>query len=111
MENAYALCDLAISRSGASTLAEMTRAGVPSVLVPYPYAAADHQTANAKVMAEAGAAVLIPEERADAELMGAVMAMLRDVARRETMRACARSLGRPDAAEVLADAILKLAQH
>lgn len=111
MESAYAACDLAISRSGASTLAEMTRAGVPSVLVPYPYAAADHQTANAKVMVEAGASMLIPEERADAELMGAVMALLHDPGRRGTMSACARHLGRPGAADVLADAVLKLAQH
>jgi len=111
MENAYATCDLAISRSGASTLAEMTRAGVPSVLVPYPHAAADHQTANAKVMEEAGASVLIPEARAEVELMGAVMAILRDTGRREAMSAGARSLGRPDAADVLADAVLKLAQH
>lgn len=111
MENAYAACDLAISRSGASTLAEMTRAGVPSVLVPYPYAAADHQTANARVMAEAGASVLVEEGHADAELMGVVMAILHDQGRRQGMSERARSLGRPEAANVLADAVLKLAQH
>lgn len=111
MENAYAACDLAISRSGASTLAELTRVGLPSVLVPYPHAAADHQTANARVMAEAGAAVMIPEYRADAELMETVMAMLQDAGRRGAMGARARSLGRPDAADVLAGAVMKLAEH
>jgi UDP-N-acetylglucosamine--N-acetylmuramyl-(pentapeptide) pyrophosphoryl-undecaprenol N-acetylglucosamine transferase len=111
MENAYAACDLAISRSGASTLAELMCAGVPSVLVPYPYAAADHQTENARVMAEAGAAVLIPEARADADLMGAVLALLREPGQRQAMSARARNLGRPEAADTLAGAVLKLAQH
>jgi UDP-N-acetylglucosamine--N-acetylmuramyl-(pentapeptide) pyrophosphoryl-undecaprenol N-acetylglucosamine transferase len=111
MEDAYAASDLAVSRSGASTLAELTRAGVPSVLVPYPHAAADHQTANAKVMEEAGAGVLIPEERADTELMPAVMSILRDAGRREAMAARARSMSRPDAADVLASAVLKLAEQ
>ncbi len=111
MEHAYAVCDLAVSRSGASTLAEMTRVGVPSVLVPYPHAAADHQTANARVMAEAGASVLIPEARAEGELMATVMELLRDPGRREAMSARARDLGRPDAANVLADAVLRLAEQ
>ena len=111
MENACAVADLAVSRSGASTLAELTRAGVPSVLVPYPFAAADHQTANARVIAEAGAGVLIPEAGAEAALMPAVMSILRDRERRDAMSARARGLSRPDAANVLAGAVLRLAEQ
>jgi UDP-N-acetylglucosamine--N-acetylmuramyl-(pentapeptide) pyrophosphoryl-undecaprenol N-acetylglucosamine transferase len=111
MDHAYAVCDLAVSRSGATTLAELTCAGVPSVLVPYPFAAADHQTANARVMVDAGASILVPEDRADAELVDTVRALLRDPARRHTMSERARSLGRPDAADVLADAVLRLAEQ
>jgi UDP-N-acetylglucosamine--N-acetylmuramyl-(pentapeptide) pyrophosphoryl-undecaprenol N-acetylglucosamine transferase len=111
IENAFAVADLAISRAGASTLAEMTRTGLPSVLVPLPHAAADHQTANARVMEEAGAAVMVPEDRAEAELSRAVIAILGDTGRRSAMSARARELGRPDAAAVLAEAVLKLAQH
>jgi UDP-N-acetylglucosamine--N-acetylmuramyl-(pentapeptide) pyrophosphoryl-undecaprenol N-acetylglucosamine transferase len=109
MDHAYAAADLAVSRSGASTLAELTRAGVPSVLVPYPFAAADHQTANAKVIAESGAGVLIPEDRAEEELLPAVLAILGDPGRRAAMRTRARALGRPDAADALAEAVLRLA--
>ncbi|MBN1289790.1 MAG: undecaprenyldiphospho-muramoylpentapeptide beta-N-acetylglucosaminyltransferase [Actinobacteria bacterium] len=59
MNMAYAVCDLAITRGGAGTLAELTVAGVPSVIVPYPYAAEDHQSRNAEALVGAGAAVLV----------------------------------------------------
>jgi UDP-N-acetylglucosamine--N-acetylmuramyl-(pentapeptide) pyrophosphoryl-undecaprenol N-acetylglucosamine transferase len=62
MPSAYALADLVVARSGASTLTEISLAGIPSVLVPYPYAADDHQTANARVFSEAGAAKLTQEK-------------------------------------------------
>ncbi len=109
IEYAYAACDLVLARAGATTLAEITAAGVASVLVPYPYAAADHQTENAKAMEEGGAAVLCAESDLGS-LLGDIMTdllgnadKLKDMARR------ARSLGHPSAAHDLAQAVLRLA--
>jgi len=109
MEYAYAACDLAICRSGATSLAELTRAGVPSILIPYPYAAADHQTENAKAMVEAGAGVLIPDASASALLPAALRGLINDRERLQKMREAARHLGKPGAAGVLADAVERLA--
>ena len=110
MECAYAASDLAVCRSGASSLAELTRAGVPSILIPYPYAAADHQTGNAKAMVEAGAALLIPDADAATLLPEAVRGLINDRARLKAMGEAARLLGRPGAAGVLADAVERLAR-
>jgi UDP-N-acetylglucosamine--N-acetylmuramyl-(pentapeptide) pyrophosphoryl-undecaprenol N-acetylglucosamine transferase len=110
MAYAYAACDLAVCRSGASSLAELTVTGVPSVLIPYPYAAADHQTENAKAMVEAGAGILIPDANAAALLQETVSGLLRDSARLGAMGNAARLLGKPGAASALADAVERLAQ-
>jgi UDP-N-acetylglucosamine--N-acetylmuramyl-(pentapeptide) pyrophosphoryl-undecaprenol N-acetylglucosamine transferase len=110
MAYAYAACDLAVCRSGASSLAELAVAGVPSILIPYPYAAADHQTENAKAMVEAGAGMLIADANAAALLPEALSALLRDSARLKVMGTAARLLGRPGAASVLADAVERLAR-
>ena len=87
---------------GASSCAELTACGVPSVLMPYPYHKDMHQRLNAKVLADAGAAVLIDDEKdrrknAD-KLRPAVESLLYDAERRKTMAAAARKLGKPDAA-------------
>ena len=66
MASAYAACDMAVCRSGASSMTELSYIGMPSVLVPYPYAADDHQTFNAKVFEDAGAAILRQESDMDA---------------------------------------------
>lgn len=110
MENAYAACDLAICRSGASSIAELTRAGVPSVLIPYPHAAADHQTENARTLAAAGAAVLLSDGEAAALLGETVKRLLGDRVRLAAMAGAARLLGKPGAAGVLADAVERLAR-
>lgn len=65
MASAYAACDIAVCRSGASSMTELSYVGMPSILVPYPYAADDHQTANAKVFEQEGAAVLRQETELD----------------------------------------------
>ncbi len=109
MEYAYAACDLALCRAGATTLAELTLAGIPSILVPYPHAAADHQTENAKVMSRHGAGMLIPDADVDARLTDEVIALLKDGPRREIMARNARALGKPDAAAVIARSILAIA--
>jgi UDP-N-acetylglucosamine--N-acetylmuramyl-(pentapeptide) pyrophosphoryl-undecaprenol N-acetylglucosamine transferase len=110
MEYAYSIADLAVCRAGATTVAELTRAGVPSVLVPFPYAAADHQTENARAMAEAGASILIPDHELRSRLSLVVLDLLGDVGRLEQMTARARELGKPEAAAELARAILRLTE-
>jgi UDP-N-acetylglucosamine--N-acetylmuramyl-(pentapeptide) pyrophosphoryl-undecaprenol N-acetylglucosamine transferase len=106
MPSAYALADLVIARAGASSLAEIALAGHPSILVPYPHAADDHQTCNAAVFAAAGAATLVPESELDAEKLAAwVAAILNDLPTYKRMAKAARSLAVPDAAERVCAAI------
>jgi UDP-N-acetylglucosamine--N-acetylmuramyl-(pentapeptide) pyrophosphoryl-undecaprenol N-acetylglucosamine transferase len=108
MEDAFAVADLMVSRSGASTLAEIACAGVPSVLVPLPTAAGDHQTENARAMVEAGAAVLCRDADAHRELEPLVLGLIADAARRTAMGAAAKSIARPDASMTIARAVLNL---
>jgi UDP-N-acetylglucosamine--N-acetylmuramyl-(pentapeptide) pyrophosphoryl-undecaprenol N-acetylglucosamine transferase len=97
-----AAADLVVCRSGASTVAELTVIGRPAVLVPGPFAPNDAQTANAAVMADAGAAVVVPDDALDAHrLRREVEALLTDGRLQERADA-ARRLGRPDAADAVA---------
>jgi UDP-N-acetylglucosamine--N-acetylmuramyl-(pentapeptide) pyrophosphoryl-undecaprenol N-acetylglucosamine transferase len=109
MEYAYAACDLAVCRAGATTLAELTRCGVPAILVPYPHAAADHQTTNARSMVEAEAAVLIRDGELQTKLLPVIRELLADAQQLRRMAAQARALGKPDAAATLAHAVMNLA--
>jgi UDP-N-acetylglucosamine--N-acetylmuramyl-(pentapeptide) pyrophosphoryl-undecaprenol N-acetylglucosamine transferase len=107
---AYAAADLACARSGGSVF-ELAAAGLPAILVPYPHATADHQTGNARWMADGGAAVVVPDAEFDAARLAAeVGALLEDPGRLERMSAAARALSRPDAAERIAAGILDLAR-
>jgi len=110
MEFAYGACDLAVCRAGATTLAELTRGGVPSILVPYPHAAADHQTENARTMVEAGASLMLRDDELPERFMDTIMALLFDEERMRRMSERAKSLSRPDAAKKLAREILALAE-
>jgi UDP-N-acetylglucosamine--N-acetylmuramyl-(pentapeptide) pyrophosphoryl-undecaprenol N-acetylglucosamine transferase len=110
MDREMKRADLVVSRAGATTIAELTTAGRPSILVPLPTAADDHQKKNAEVLARAGAAELIEQK----DLTGAfiaerLLALVNDTARRESMAANAKRLGRPDAAKVIVDRVLELA--
>ena len=109
MEYAYAACDLAVCRAGATSLAELTLTGVPSILIPYPYAAADHQTGNARSMEAAGASLCMSDRDAAERLLPEIRALLGDRARLGAMREAARRLARPGAAETIADAVERLA--
>lgn len=108
MPSAYAAADLAVCRAGASTLAEILCAGLPSILVPYPHAAADHQTMNARTVADAGAAVLIPDGEAKERLGTEIREILAHPERRAAMAVAARSLALPNAARTVAEAVLTL---
>jgi UDP-N-acetylglucosamine--N-acetylmuramyl-(pentapeptide) pyrophosphoryl-undecaprenol N-acetylglucosamine transferase len=109
--DAYAAADLACARAGGSVF-ELAAAGLPSILVPYPHATADHQTGNARWMEEGGAAVVVPDAELDAARLAAeVRALLADHERLERMSAAARALSRPDAADRIADGIIEAARE
>ena len=110
MAGAYAAADLVIARAGAMTCAEVTAVGLPAILVPYPFAADDHQRRNAEVLAAAGAAEMILDRELDgARLAAVVRPLLEDAAQRGRVAAQARALGRPDAAARVAVECLALA--
>jgi UDP-N-acetylglucosamine--N-acetylmuramyl-(pentapeptide) pyrophosphoryl-undecaprenol N-acetylglucosamine transferase len=100
--------DLVLARAGGSVW-EVAAAGKPAVLVPYPYATADHQTKNARYFEEGGGAVVVPEEELD--LPRQVLELLGDPARRAAMGDAMRRLARPDAAEVIAEELIALARR
>jgi UDP-N-acetylglucosamine--N-acetylmuramyl-(pentapeptide) pyrophosphoryl-undecaprenol N-acetylglucosamine transferase len=104
--DALAATDLAVARAGGSVF-ELAAAGIPAVLVPYPYATADHQAGNARWMAGGGAAVVIPDRELDGpRLAREVGALLASPERLQAMSRAARRLARPDAADRIADATL-----
>jgi UDP-N-acetylglucosamine--N-acetylmuramyl-(pentapeptide) pyrophosphoryl-undecaprenol N-acetylglucosamine transferase len=106
MEGLYGRAALAVCRAGAVTVSELAAAGVPSVLVPWPGAADDHQTGNARAMEAAGAAVLLPDDECDGGRLDVVAGeLLADPDRLRTMATAARSVARPDAADRLADLV------
>jgi UDP-N-acetylglucosamine--N-acetylmuramyl-(pentapeptide) pyrophosphoryl-undecaprenol N-acetylglucosamine transferase len=106
---ALAAADLAVARAGGSIF-ELAQYGLPSVLIPYPHAAGDHQTGNARWMVQAGAAAVIRDDELTPErLRAAVDAIALDEARRAEMAAAARSIARPDAARAIAAEVLAAA--
>ncbi len=111
MDQAYAAADLVLCRAGALTCSELMVTGSPAILVPSPNVAEDHQTRNARSMADAGAAVLLPEAELDARLVETVRALLDDADHRRRMAEAARALARPNAADEIARAVLALAGH
>jgi UDP-N-acetylglucosamine--N-acetylmuramyl-(pentapeptide) pyrophosphoryl-undecaprenol N-acetylglucosamine transferase len=112
MADVYAVADLMINRAGASGCAEITACGIPSILMPYPFHKDMHQRANAKVLADAGAAVLLDDmkdRKANATaLRPALEPLLHDASRRQEMSAKARALGAPDAADRVAELLGKM---
>jgi UDP-N-acetylglucosamine--N-acetylmuramyl-(pentapeptide) pyrophosphoryl-undecaprenol N-acetylglucosamine transferase len=108
MARCYAEADLVICRAGAMTVAELAAGGMASVLVPYPHAVDDHQSANARFLSEQGAAILLPQPELTPEKLCALLASM-DRKRLLEMAGKARALGRPDAARVVADRCMALA--
>jgi len=110
MAEAYAWADLAICRAGALTLAEITSAGLPSILVPFPHAVDDHQTENARFLAEAGAAEMLADDEAlVSHLSDALKRAHGDRSALLATARRARSLSRPDATARIADLCLECA--
>ena len=106
MGSCLAAADLVLSRAGASSIAEIAARGVPSVLVPYPYATENHQAVNALLLKDVGGAVVVDDEALDGEDFGRdFLALLDDGARIADMRARVESLGYSGATAALADAV------
>lgn len=106
-----AAAHLVISRAGASSVADISTIGRPSILIPFAAATADHQTANASGLVAADAAILIPESKLDADTLAAhIDAVLTTPGAAAQMSANALALGMPDAADRLADAIITLSE-
>lgn len=107
---ALVAADLVVGRAGASTLAEVTALGIPSVIVPYPHAAG-HQLANAQILAGTGAARVVADEDFDADALVAAADLLADEGTLAAMSAAARTSGRPGAADAVAALVLAAAQR
>jgi UDP-N-acetylglucosamine--N-acetylmuramyl-(pentapeptide) pyrophosphoryl-undecaprenol N-acetylglucosamine transferase len=107
--DALAACDLCVARAGGSIF-EIAAAGKPAILVPYPHASADHQSANARWMEAAGAAIVVPDGELTATRLGREVAgLLGDPSRLAAMASSSAALARPDAAQVVADEVLAAA--
>ncbi len=105
----YATCDLVLCRAGALTIAELAAAGVPSILVPYPYAVDDHQTSNAKFLSDVNAAVLLPQNELNPQkLMELLLSMTRE--KLLGMAVAARALAKPDATVSVANACIQISE-
>lgn len=109
MPAAYAVADLVISRAGALSCSELALTGKPSILVPSPNVAGDHQTKNAQSMVEEGAAKLADDNRLEDVLVNLVKRTITDSRQLAEMSKAAKSLARPDAATTIAKEVLKLA--
>ncbi len=110
MAASYGWADLAVCRAGALTLAELTAAGLGAVLVPFPHAVDDHQTRNAEVLVAVGAAVVMQESELDVQILAQRLeSLLGDRRRLQAMAEAARTLAKPDAAQVIARACVEVA--
>ncbi|SMO54656.1 undecaprenyldiphospho-muramoylpentapeptide beta-N-acetylglucosaminyltransferase [Fodinibius sediminis] len=110
MPEAYAVADLVISRAGALSCSELALTGKPSILVPSPNVAGDHQTKNAKSMVSEGAAELIADDQLEETLAGLVGRLITDRQQLKKMQKAALKLARPEASETIATGILELIQ-
>jgi UDP-N-acetylglucosamine--N-acetylmuramyl-(pentapeptide) pyrophosphoryl-undecaprenol N-acetylglucosamine transferase len=112
MAGAYRRADLVVCRAGATTVTELSLCRIPSVLIPFPYAADNHQEINAQALVNAGAAVMVRESQIDGEKLALiVMDILKDKNKRMQMENAAASVSRPEAAQDVADLCLELAKR
>ena len=108
MNDAYSMDDVIISRAGALALAELAIVGVPTILVPFPYAAEDHQTFNAKALSTKDAALLIPDKEAKEKLVPTLMQLVADPHRMQTLAENIKRFALPNAIDLIYEEILKM---
>jgi len=109
MQDALAVADLVLSRAGAATLAELTAVGIPAILVPYPYAAENHQEFNARALEKEGAAMVVPDQKLNGKLLCRELELLlshRD--RLSEMAAASRKMGKRNALKDIIDTVAEL---
>jgi UDP-N-acetylglucosamine--N-acetylmuramyl-(pentapeptide) pyrophosphoryl-undecaprenol N-acetylglucosamine transferase len=111
MPLAYALADLVISRAGASSISELCLLGKPSILVPSPNVAEDHQTHNAMALVNKNAAVLVKDKDAQSELISAALQLITDDQRLKNLHTNILTLALPDSARIIAAEVMKLAKN
>ncbi len=109
MDLAYAAADVVVSRAGAMSISELCMAARPCILVPSPNVAEDHQTKNARSLADRGAAVLVTDDTARASLGKEILSLVADAERRQSMTAALTAMARPDAAKEIAAVAIALA--
>lgn len=110
MDLAYAAAHLVVARAGAISISELCLVRKPCILVPLPTAAEDHQTMNARALTDRGAAVLVRDEVAVAELGDAILRLVNDPAERDRLTAAITSMGRENAADAIAAEVIRLAR-
>jgi len=111
MDLAYAAADLVISRAGAIAVSELCLVKKPCILVPFPFAAEDHQTKNAQAVVNKGAAILVKDEEAGTKLVQLAIDTLQNETKRQQLETNMAGLGIPDSAERIAEEVIKLAGH
>jgi UDP-N-acetylglucosamine--N-acetylmuramyl-(pentapeptide) pyrophosphoryl-undecaprenol N-acetylglucosamine transferase len=106
MSLAYAAADIIISRAGAIAISELCQVGKPTILIPFPYAAEDHQTKNAKYLVDKNAAILISDKQVSTELFPTIMKLLDDEVQRNELAGQIKNQAKPNATQVIVDEIL-----
>ena len=110
MDQAYAVADVVLSRAGASSISELCIVGKPAVLVPFPFAAEDHQTKNAQALVDVDAAILVTDKEAGSKACEEALNLLSNDEKRATLSANIKTLALPNADAEIAQEILKLAK-
>ncbi|MBK7086429.1 MAG: undecaprenyldiphospho-muramoylpentapeptide beta-N-acetylglucosaminyltransferase [Flavobacteriales bacterium] len=110
MDLAYAVADLVVARAGAISVSELCLVKLPAILVPLPTAAEDHQTMNARALTDRGAAILVRDERTEEDLGATIIKLITDQAALQDLRLRIAGLGRPDAAQAIAEETIRLAR-
>lgn len=110
MDQAYAIADVVLSRAGASSISELCIVGKPAILVPFPFAAEDHQTKNAQALVDANAAILVPDSKAGELACNEALRLLQNPAECKSLSKNIKKLALPNADEEIACEILKLIQ-
>ncbi len=111
MDYAYSVCDLAITRAGATTIGELIRMETPAILIPLPTAAEDHQTKNAKSLCDENAAIMLAEKGLEGNLFDLVIRTVKDPEKMETIKSNLRRIQINDSANKIAQSIINLAKN
>lgn len=109
MDLAYAVADVVVARAGAISVSELCLTRLPSILVPLPTAAEDHQTSNARALSDRGAAILVKDVEANEKLGSEILRLIGDSGERDRLRRAMESLGMSNAAEAIAAEVIRLA--